>query len=132
MANNTISQYRFSKFGNYDLSNVMDLTDVENLDIPFQNTEATFVTTGASDVNVSVKPKVPDSVTFKILGYKLKQENRPMYDALSTPTKDRSLGSCIISNGTQTQIFSKVLVDKGLDFKGSYEMHTTISLKFIK
>jgi hypothetical protein len=110
----------------------MDLTDVENLDIPFQNTEATFVTTGASDVNVSVKPKVPDSVTFKILGYKLKQENRPMYDALSTPTKDRSLGSCIISNGTQTQIFSKVLVDKGLDLKGSYEMHATVSLKFIK
>jgi hypothetical protein len=132
MANNTISQYKFKNFGNYDLSNVMDLTDVENLDIPFQNTEVTFVATGASDVNVSVKPKVPDSVTFKILGYKLKQENRKMYDALSTPTKDRSLGSCIMSNGTQTQIFSKVLVEKGLDFKGSYEMHTTISLKFIK
>jgi hypothetical protein len=80
MSNNTIAQIYFRNFGNFDLTQVMDKADLEGLDLPVQNTEATFVVTGDADA----------------------------------------------------EIFSKVLIEKGLDKKGSYEMHTTIALKFIK
>lgn len=132
MANNTLAQIFFRNFGNFDLTQVMDKADLEGLDLPTQNTEATFVMTGDSDVNASVKPKVPDSITFKILGRKIKELNSKFYNALQNPEKSRSLGACTWSSGADTEIFSKVLIEKGLDKKGSYEMHTTIVLKFIK
>jgi len=132
MANNTIAQIYFRNFGNFDLTQAMDKTDLEGLDLPVQNTEATFVVTGDADVNASVKPKVPDSITFKVLARKIKELSPKFYNALLNPEKSRSLGSCTWSSGADTEIFSKVLIEKGLDKKGSYEMHTTIALKFIK
>jgi len=132
MSRNTIASIIFRNFGNFDLTTVMDKADLENLDIPLQNTEVTAVVTGDSDVNFSVKPKAPDSVTFKILGWKLKELNRSLYKELSEPSASRSLGSAIILSGADTNIFTKVLIEKGLDQKGSYQMHTSVTLKFIK
>lgn len=132
MANNTLANLFFKNYGNFDLTQTVDKADLEGLDLPIQNTEVTFVTTGDADVNASVKPKTPDSITFKILGRKLKQLNSKLYNDLLNPPASRSLGSCTWSSGIDTQIFSKVLIEKGLDKKGSYEMHTTIALKFIK
>lgn len=132
MANNTIAQIFLQNFGGFDLTQAMDKADLEGLDLPIQNTQVTFVVTGDSDVNASVKPKEPDSITFKVLGRKIKELNPKLYNALQNPDKSRLLGPCTWSSGVETQKFSKVLIDKGLDKKGSYEMHTTITLKFIK
>ena len=111
MANTTLPKIVFKNFGNYDLTRVMDLSELEDLDIPVQNTEATFVVTGENDVNASVKPKVPDSVSHKILARKLKEENIKLYNELYNPSKTRSLGGVVWSAGPDTEIFTKVLIE---------------------
>lgn len=132
MSNNTVSQYIFKNFGNYDLTRAMDKGALEDADEMVQSTEATVVVVGDGTLRTSVKPAVVGDTTWSVLPSLLKEQNPKMYEALKNPKAIRSLGPMSKVAGPDTTTFTDVVLIKGLDSKGSYNKFTNIVVKLQK
>jgi hypothetical protein len=123
----SLAEFFFNKWG-VNLAQYIDLTAFDETVIFSPNTETTTMITGYNYHHVSVKPKPREAFSVPILGYKLKQEYRTMYNFLRNAGSDREMGSGRILQGVETVTFSRSLLVETISSPANFQKHSTFKM----